>query len=363
VFGHGLSGLDLSFSATGANSQSGVTTTDGSGVASFTYSGTAAGPDSIAASLFGITSNTVQAIWQGTTNHPPVANAGSDQIVEAISANGAVVNLIGSFSSDIDGNPLTYSWSGPFGTLTGISISPTLPLGQSNITLTVDDGAMHSSSSVRITVRDTTPPIVTPPAAITIAATEAGGVRAASSSLLSAFLSGGSARDLVDSAPARLSPLLNGTAIDSGTQLPINANSSVQFRFADASGNLGAASSSVSVILGQPRLYIRATGQGRLSSGGFYVDLQFTNTGTGNARNLSPAQFTFRTLSGSGNVSMNSPALPMLLGSLDVNASTTIRLLLIVPTTVGRFGIVENGTVNDVAGTGFTFSASQAVIP
>ena len=42
-----------------------------------------------------------------TSNVPPVANAGPDQIV----AVGAVVSLNGSGSSDADGQPLTYSWS------------------------------------------------------------------------------------------------------------------------------------------------------------------------------------------------------------------------------------------------------------
>ena len=40
-------------------------------------------------------------------NSPPVANAGPDQNVSV----GATVSLNGSGSSDVDGNPLTYSWS------------------------------------------------------------------------------------------------------------------------------------------------------------------------------------------------------------------------------------------------------------
>jgi S1-C subfamily serine protease len=51
-------------------------------------------------------------------NHPPVANAGTDQRVNA----GYIVSLDGTKSKDPDGNPLTYSWKqvgGPAVTLNG----------------------------------------------------------------------------------------------------------------------------------------------------------------------------------------------------------------------------------------------------
>jgi hypothetical protein len=100
-----------------------------------------------------------------------------------------------------------------------------------------------------------------------------------------------------------------------------------------------------------------------MPSGAFYVDLQFTNTGNGNARNLSVTQFTLRALSGSGTVALFTPATTTQIANVEVNASTTVRVLLTVPSTVSRFGIAETGKVNDVAGTVFSFSASQTVVP
>ena len=93
-------------------------------------------------------------------NRPPVANAGSNQTVSATNGCLATVTLDGTASSDPDGDPLTYTWKGSFGTATGSKPTVPLSVGTNNITLTVNDGrGGTASASVAVTVRDTTPPV------------------------------------------------------------------------------------------------------------------------------------------------------------------------------------------------------------
>lgn len=97
------------------------------------------------------------------SNQAPMADAGPDQTgqaaVECSSPSGATVTLNGSASSDPDGDTLTYTWTGPFGTLMGLVITPTIPLGTHTITLAVSDGKGEPvSDTVVVTVRDTTSP-------------------------------------------------------------------------------------------------------------------------------------------------------------------------------------------------------------
>ncbi len=98
-------------------------------------------------------------------NAPPTADAGPDQTVECDGPDGATVALNGSASSDPDGDPLTFTWNGPFGRLGGGTgdaiVQVTLPPGVHAITLTVmdDDGEMASDELV-VTVQDTTAPSI-----------------------------------------------------------------------------------------------------------------------------------------------------------------------------------------------------------
>ena len=95
-------------------------------------------------------------------NRPPVADAGEDQTLECIGET-VTATLDGSGSSDPDGDALTYTWTGAFGTASGINPTVTLPVAGSPhpITLTVADGwGGMSSDEVVVAVIDTQPPTI-----------------------------------------------------------------------------------------------------------------------------------------------------------------------------------------------------------
>lgn len=118
-------------------------------------------------------SNSVGTAWAVPTtnfttlaNHPPVAEAGSNQVVEGTSPAGASVILDGSGSSDPDDISLNYTWKEGTTTLAAHNdpvktATVTLALGVHTITLAVSDGQYTNTDTVVVTVRDTTPPVVT----------------------------------------------------------------------------------------------------------------------------------------------------------------------------------------------------------
>ena len=98
------------------------------------------------------TTNTAFLMAQVSIDHAPVAAAGPAQATDATSAAGASVELDGGGSTDPDGDGLTYTWTGPFGTAAGKTPTVTLPAGTSTVTLTVSDGTLTSTDTTSVTV-------------------------------------------------------------------------------------------------------------------------------------------------------------------------------------------------------------------
>jgi len=92
----------------------------------------------------------------------PVADAGSDQVIEAGSITTAFT-LSASASSDPDGDVITYRWSDINGNLIGTE--PTLelsrPVGNYDFVLEVtDSGGLSSYDTVTVKISHTNPPIL-----------------------------------------------------------------------------------------------------------------------------------------------------------------------------------------------------------
>ena len=77
-------------------------------------------------------------------NRPPVAVVGSNQTQTCDRVDATSVTLNGSASYDADGDLLSYTWTGPFGSVTGERVTVDLPLGTHDITLVVNDGVTDS---------------------------------------------------------------------------------------------------------------------------------------------------------------------------------------------------------------------------
>ena len=173
---------------------------------------------------------------------------------------------------------------------------------------------------------DTKPPAVTPPAAITIPATEAGGARSSAWLALATFLAGGTAVDLVDPSPSRLSPQVTGINVDANTLFPIGTTT-VTFRFRDASGNVGTATSTVNVVLGTPKVLARFLGNGTVSGIRKFLLGSCSNTGTGNTRSVKLAVILLVPTKGIGIPKLVSPSLsslPLNLNDLGVGSTTNV---------------------------------------
>lgn len=110
----------------------------------------------------------LRTICGAVCNQAPIANAGVNRTVEAISSSGASVTLDGTASTDPDGDALTYNWTGAFGTTSVASPTVALPLGVNLVTLTVNDGlGGTSSATVTVSIIDTKSPVITCPSNVT----------------------------------------------------------------------------------------------------------------------------------------------------------------------------------------------------
>jgi len=109
-------------------------------------------------------------------DHPPVAEAGSDQILECQTNLQATATLDGSTSTDSDSTPgtnddiATFGWSeGSSPLASGEMVSVPLHLGVHEVALMVTDEAWATATDdVVVTVRDTTPPNIACPTSVTV---------------------------------------------------------------------------------------------------------------------------------------------------------------------------------------------------
>jgi len=95
---------------------------------------------------------TPEEIMQEYGNYAPVANAGADPVFNCVIGN-TDVPLDASGSTDPDGDPMTYSWTGSFGTVTGINPTINLGVGTHPITLTATDSyGISATDDMTVTV-------------------------------------------------------------------------------------------------------------------------------------------------------------------------------------------------------------------
>jgi hypothetical protein len=156
-------------------------------------------------------------------NTAPVIGAPTDQVLEATGPGGAVATYTGTATDDLDG-PVAVAFTPPSGSL--------FALGTTTVTASAQDFAGNTAvATFDVTVRDTTPPVLTLPANRTVDTNNAAGAVATFSA---------TAQDLVDGSVAvALTP-------PSGSLFPLGA-SPVAAAATDAAGNRASGSFTVTV--------------------------------------------------------------------------------------------------------------------
>ncbi|MGC2890035.1 MAG: HYR domain-containing protein [Candidatus Acidiferrum sp.] len=289
---------------------------------------------------------------------PPILSAPTNRTLTATSSSGAVAVFAASATDIVDG---------AVPVICTPASGSAFPIGTTTVKCTsIDAHGNSSAASFTITVisGDTQPPVVTPPASITIPATEAGGARGSAWPALAAFLAGATAKDNIDPSPVPLPPQFGNASVNNNTLFPYGTTT-VTFEFRDASGNVGSATAMVNVILGTVKLSANVAGQGKNADGTSFVDLTVSNVGTGNARKLRVDFVAALPTRGNGIVKVVSPAFPMTIGigNLDSGASQTIRIVLKVPASVKQFQLVEVGAFANVKGSPDIFAFVQTLTP
>ena len=132
------------------------------------------------------------------------------------------------------------------------------------------------------------------------------------------------------------------------------------FRFVDKSGNAGTATSTVSVVRGNPVVAVMITGRGKLTGNRQYVDLTFANTGGGTAVRATTLLIPLP-IKGLGLVKIVSPGSRRLSVDLAPGGTRTIRVVLDVPTAVKEFLLIEAGAFWTTPGTPMAFAEMQTL--
>lgn len=120
-------------------------------------------------------------------------------------------------------------------------------------------------------------------------------------------------------------------------------------------------SAKLSLVIGQPQLSAEVSEAGWRKPGVMFVELTLTNNGPGDGWNIDCGSYLFKTLLGTGDVSLiSSQLLPI--ENIGVGDSAIIHFQYHVPDTVIAFSITEVGTVEDAAGTHYSFALTQGVV-